>query len=59
MKTLRYRIGNSVKPGILDSNGGIRDASSLVSDWDADNVDDETEEQKIARLGARPTSYSS
>jgi len=38
MKTLRYRIGNSVKPGILDSNGGIRDASSLVSDWDADNV---------------------
>ena len=30
MKTLRYRIGNSVKPGILDIDGNIRDASSLV-----------------------------
>ena len=38
MKTLRYRIGNSVKPGILDIDGNIRDASSLVPDWDADNV---------------------
>ena len=34
MKTLRFRIGNSVKPGILDSEGNIRDASSLVHDWD-------------------------
>ena len=33
--------------------------SKLQSDWDDDNVDDETEEDKIARLGARPTSYSS
>ena len=38
MKTLRYRIGNEVKPGILDIDGNIRDASSLVPDWDADNV---------------------
>ena len=38
MKTLRYRIGNVVKPGILDNNKNIRDASSLVTDWDADNV---------------------
>ena len=38
MKTLRYRIDNKVKPGILDSNNDIRDASSLVSDWDAENV---------------------
>ena len=38
MKTLRYRIGNLVKPGILDSDEGIRDASNLVSDWDADNI---------------------
>ena len=38
MKTLRYRIGNDVKPGILDSEENIRDASSLVSDWDSDNV---------------------
>ena len=34
MKTLRYRIGNEVKPGILDSDENIHDASSLVSDWD-------------------------
>ncbi len=34
MKTLRYRIGKEVKPGILDSEKNIRDASSLVSDWD-------------------------
>ena len=33
--------------------------AKLQADWDADNVDDETSEQKIARLGARPTSYSS
>ena len=38
MKTLRYRIGNNVKPGILDTEENIRDASSLVSDWDSDNV---------------------
>ncbi len=38
MKTLRYRIGNEVKPGILDSDENIHDASSLVSDWDSENV---------------------
>ena len=38
MKTIRYRLGNEVKPGILDSEDNIRDASSLVSDWDSDNV---------------------
>ena len=38
MKTLRYRIGNDVKPGILDAEENILDASSLVSDWDSDNV---------------------
>ena len=35
MKTLRYRIGDSVKPGILDGEKKIRDASSLVHDWDS------------------------
>jgi len=38
------------------------DAAHLVqlqSNWDNDNVDDESESDKIARLGARPTSYSS
>ncbi len=38
MKTLRYRIGKEVKPGILDIDGNIRDASSLVTDWDNNNV---------------------
>ena len=38
MKTLRYRIGQEVKPGILDAEENIRDASSLVVDWDSDNV---------------------
>ena len=38
MKTLRYRIGKEVKPGILDSKENIRNASSLVSDWDNKNV---------------------
>ena len=31
----------------------------LQEDWDIDNVDDETDAEKITRLGARPTSYSS
>ena len=33
--------------------------AQLQSNWDNDNVADETESDKIARLGARPTSYSS
>jgi 2-keto-4-pentenoate hydratase/2-oxohepta-3-ene-1,7-dioic acid hydratase in catechol pathway len=38
MKTLRYRDGNSIKPGILDKDEKIRDASSLVHDWDSSTV---------------------
>ena len=38
MKTLRFRIGNEVKPGILDKNEKIRDASSIVNDWDDKNI---------------------
>ena len=38
MKTLRYRIGDEVKPGILDADENIRDASSLVKDWDNETV---------------------
>ena len=38
MKTLRYRIGDDVKPGILDNEGKVRDASSVVKDWDDKNV---------------------
>jgi len=33
--------------------------AQLQANWDADNVDGETESEKITRLGARPTSYSS
>ena len=33
--------------------------AKLQSDWDADTVDGETDAEKITRLGARPTSYSS
>ncbi len=33
--------------------------SHLQNGWDNDNVEDETADEKIARLGARPTSYSS
>ena len=38
MKTLRYREDNSVKPGIVDKEGKIRDASSIVDDWDNTTV---------------------
>ncbi len=31
----------------------------LQAEWDNDGVLDETSEEKIARLGARPTSYTS
>ena len=31
----------------------------LQKDWDDDNLEDETEADKIARLGSRPTSYTS
>ena len=55
MKTLRYRIGKEVKPGILDQDGKIRNASSLVKDWDNKNVTiDRLNEVKQADLGSLP-----
>lgn len=33
--------------------------SVLQENWDNDNVEGETSEEKITRLGARPTSYTS
>jgi len=33
--------------------------SKLQSNWDNNNVEGETTEAKVARLGAKPTSYSS
>ena len=38
MKTLRYRTDGSVKPGILDGENKVRDATSLVDDWDSSTV---------------------
>ena len=38
MKILRYRKDDLVKPGIIDINGDIRDASSIVHDWDNSTV---------------------
>ena len=55
MKTLRYRIGNEVRPGILDIDKNIRDASSLVSDWDADNIHvDKLNEMKNYDISSLP-----
>ena len=33
--------------------------AKLQADWDNNNVENETDAEKITRLGARPTSYSS
>jgi|TARA_R100001460_G_scaffold26377_1_gene53332 hypothetical protein len=33
--------------------------SELQADWDGNNIDGETEAEKISRIGERPTSYSS
>ena len=38
MKIMRFRLGNLVKPGILDGEGNVRDATSLVNDWDSSTV---------------------
>tara|TARA_B100001142_G_C14125163_1_gene574631 strand:+ start:22 stop:870 length:849 start_codon:yes stop_codon:yes gene_type:complete len=55
MKTLRYRIGNEVRPGILDIDKNIRDASSLVSDWDAENIHvDKLNEMKNYDISSLP-----
>ena len=42
MKLLRYRDGNSIKPGILDNDGMIKDVSSLVNDWNGKTLNQET-----------------
>ena len=59
MKTLRYRIGKDVKPGILDSEENIRDASSLVNDWDNKNVTiEKLNEVKQVDLNSLPIAES-
>ena len=55
MKTLRYRIGSDVKPGILDKDGKVRDASSIVKDWDDKNVSiDKLDDVKKIDLNSLP-----
>ena len=39
MKLLRFGYDGRERPGILDRDGNIRDASSLVSDWSGDVLD--------------------
>ena len=36
MKLLRYGPAGKEKPGLLDSNGKIRDLSKLINDFDGD-----------------------
>ena len=65
---VEYRDGTS-HSSFADANiGAIGDFTDkwdtahlvqLQSDWDANNVEGETSEEKISRLGVRPTSYSS
>tara|TARA_R110000772_G_scaffold198876_1_gene309554 strand:+ start:270 stop:638 length:369 start_codon:yes stop_codon:yes gene_type:complete len=43
----------------FSSKWDLAHLTKLQSDWDNNNVADETEAEKITRLGARPTSYSS
>ena len=38
MKLLRYRKDGTIKPGVLDDKGNIREASSIVNDWTSDTV---------------------
>jgi 2-keto-4-pentenoate hydratase/2-oxohepta-3-ene-1,7-dioic acid hydratase in catechol pathway len=42
MKLVRFGDKGSEKPGIIDSDSNIRDASSLVSDWTGDTIDSAT-----------------
>ena len=37
----------------------VKHLEQIQSDWDNNGVVDETAEEKIARIGARPTSYTS
>jgi len=55
MKTLRYRDGSSVKSGVLDSDGNIRDVSNFVHDWDNTTVTiDKLESIKSIDLSSLP-----
>ena len=66
--TVEYRDGTPHSTWEDANLGDIQDfitrwdaahLAQLQSDWDNDNVDGESESDKVARLGSRPTSYSS
>ena len=38
MKLLRYKEDSIIKPGILDSKEKIRDASSIIDDWNSETI---------------------
>ena len=66
--TVEYRDGTSHSSWEDASLGDFQDfitkwdsahLAQLQSNWDDDNVEGESESDKIARIGARPTSYSS
>ncbi len=41
MKLLRYVVGDEIRPGLLDSDGAIRDLASIVPDIDSETVSPE------------------
>ena len=42
MKLIRYRDNEYIKPGVLDKENNIRDASTLVNDWTSKTINLET-----------------
>ena len=38
MKILRFRKDNSIKPGVLNYNGEIKDVSSIIEDWNTSKL---------------------
>ena len=56
---LRSAIREGIESGISIDFDPKKHLETLKFSWDENNVNGETEEEKILRLGARPTSYSS
>ena len=54
MKLIRFGDKGKEKPGILDADGGLRDASQLVPDWRGDFLGDESLARARAALADLP-----
>ena len=54
MKLVRFGEKGSEKPGVVDADGSIRDASSLVADFAPDTIVDATERLRRADLASLP-----